>query len=87
MPVLQFACGFGEMECAEALLEAKADVEAMDNNHNTALHYSGGYGQLETTKLLLKQYAQLSSHQYQDWACAHQPCTAVLPPTDKGLCP
>ena len=57
--MLQFACGFGELECAEALVEAKADIEAMDNNNNTALHYAAGYGQEESTKLLLKQCASL----------------------------
>ena len=52
---LQFACGFGELECAEALLNAHASVDAVDNNHNTALHYAAGYGQIETVNLLLQQ--------------------------------
>ena len=38
-------------------MEAKADIEAMDNNNNTALHYAAGYGQEASTQLLLKQYA------------------------------
>ena len=54
---LQFACGFGELDCAEALLKANASVDAIDSNHNTALHYAAGYDQPEAVGLLLKQYA------------------------------
>ena len=74
---VQFACGFGEMACAEVLLEHKADVEAKDNNQNTALHYAAGYGQLETTQLLLKQYALWSTLSCSDSVCMRlTPCAA-----------
>ena len=59
---VQFACGFGELACAEVLIEHGANIEATDNNQNTALHYSAGYGQEEGTKLLLKQCAPGSLH-------------------------
>ena len=54
---VQFACGFGETECAEALIAAGADIEATDNNKNTALHYAAGYGEEDSLHLLLKQCA------------------------------
>ena len=37
------------------LLSFGADVNASDNNKNTALHYAAGYGQDDGVKLLLKQ--------------------------------
>lgn len=49
---LHFACGYGEMECAQALIAAGANVNLVDNNRNTALHYASGYGQPETAALL-----------------------------------
>jgi ankyrin repeat protein len=39
----------------QVLLSFGADVDASDNNKNTALHYAAGYGQDEGVKLLLKQ--------------------------------
>jgi hypothetical protein len=50
---LHFACGYGEIACAEALLSAKADADAMDKNSNTALHYAAGYGRREVVQLLV----------------------------------
>ena len=41
---LHFACGYGEKECTEALLDGGANVNATDKNNNTALHYAAGYG-------------------------------------------
>jgi ankyrin repeat protein len=38
-----------------ALIEAKAKLDAVDNNKNTALHYAAGYGQAESCRILLKQ--------------------------------
>ncbi|KAL6890120.1 hypothetical protein ACP4OV_008883 [Aristida adscensionis] len=35
---LHFACGYGEVACAQALLDAGAAVDAVDENKNTALH-------------------------------------------------
>lgn len=37
----------------QALLEAGADVNAIDSNKNTALHYAAGYGNATATQLLL----------------------------------
>ena len=44
---LHFACGYGEVKCAEIILEAGAAVDALDKNKNTALHYAAGYGRKE----------------------------------------
>lgn len=54
---LHFACGYGEAECAKALLDAQADVNRKDKNNNTALHYAAGYGQADMVKLLLDKKA------------------------------
>ena len=32
---LHFACGYGEMKCAEMLIDAKANADAVDKNKNT----------------------------------------------------
>ncbi len=40
---------------AQVLLSFGADVDASDNNKNTALHYAAGYGQSQGVELLLKQ--------------------------------
>ena len=45
------------MACVDVLLQAKANLDAVDHNKNTALHYAAGYGQPEVVELLLKQYA------------------------------
>ena len=45
------------MKCAEALLEARATVDALDKNNNTALHYAAGYGKKECVVLLLEHGA------------------------------
>ena len=52
---LHFACGYGEIKCAEALLAEGASVDLVDNNKNTALHYAAGYGEVQSVELLLKQ--------------------------------
>lgn len=52
---LHFACGYGELECAEVLLGEGASIDLVDNNKNTALHYAAGYGQAKSVELLLKQ--------------------------------
>lgn len=43
-----------QMKCAEALLDAGADVNATDKNKNTALHYAAGYGRAECVEMLVK---------------------------------
>ena len=53
---LHFACGYGELDCAEVLLTEGASVDLVDNNKNTALHYAAGYGQSPAVELLLKQW-------------------------------
>jgi hypothetical protein len=50
---LHFACGYGEIACAEALLAAKANADATDKNSNTALHYAAGYGRRDVVQLLV----------------------------------
>ena len=50
---LHFACGYGELACAEELIKAGADVDARDGDKNTPLHYAAGYGQAEAIQLLL----------------------------------
>jgi len=54
---LHFACGYGELQCAQALLEAGAAVDAVDKNKNTALHYAAGYGRKDCVALLLESGA------------------------------
>jgi len=39
----------------KVLIEAKAKLDAVDNNQNTALHYAAGYGQAEACKLLVEK--------------------------------
>lgn len=39
----------------QVLIEAKAKLDAVDNNQNTALHYAAGYGQAEACKLLVEK--------------------------------
>lgn len=41
----------------QALIAAKAKLDAVDNNKNTALHYAAGYGQAESCKLLVERCA------------------------------
>lgn len=45
------------MRCAQVLLEAGAEVDALDKNKNTALHYATGYGRKECVALLLENGA------------------------------
>ena len=52
---LHFACGYGELDCARALIAAKASLDIVDNNKNTALHYAAGYGQAVSVTLLLER--------------------------------
>uniref|UniRef100_A0A175YEP0 Uncharacterized protein n=1 Tax=Daucus carota subsp. sativus TaxID=79200 RepID=A0A175YEP0_DAUCS len=57
---LHFACGYGEVKCAQVLLEAGAKVDALDKNKNTALHYAAGYGRKECVSLLLDHGAAVT---------------------------
>lgn len=83
---LHFACGYGEIECAKALIAAKASINCVDNNKNTPLHYAAGYGELACVKLLLEKYASLaplglSVLESLPLACAHwlqRACSRVL---------
>jgi ankyrin repeat protein len=52
---LHFACGYGEIKCAEILLKRGANVDIVDANKNTALHYAAGYGQDACCDLLVKR--------------------------------
>jgi ankyrin repeat protein len=54
---LHFAAGYGETKCCEVLLDAGAEVDALDKNNNTALHYAAGYGREDCVELLLKNGA------------------------------
>ena len=71
---LHFACGYGELKCAEVLLRHGAAVDAADNNQNTALHYAAGYGQDDGVALLLKQcaFAPLGRSTSRPVACFEQ---------------
>ncbi|KAK9681421.1 hypothetical protein RND81_10G001000 [Saponaria officinalis] len=57
---LHFACGYGEVKCAQVLLEDGAKVDALDKNKNTALHYAAGYGRKECVALLLENGAAVT---------------------------
>ncbi|TMX04179.1 hypothetical protein EJD97_011047 [Solanum chilense] len=52
--VFGFLMALAKVKCAQVLLEAGAEVDALDKNKNTALHYAAGYGRKECVALLLK---------------------------------
>lgn len=39
----------------QVLLDAGADVNVVDSNENSALHYAAGYGNVEAARLLLER--------------------------------
>ncbi|KAF3333164.1 Ankyrin repeat domain-containing protein 2 [Carex littledalei] len=45
------------VRCAQILLEAGGNVDALDKKKNTALHYAAGYGCKECVTLLLEHGA------------------------------
>ena len=45
---------YGELACAEALIDAGASVDATDKNSNTPLHYASGYGRKECVSALVE---------------------------------
>ena len=47
--------GYGEVACITLLLDSGANINAVDDNRNTPLHYSAGYGQAACVELLLKR--------------------------------
>ncbi|KAK9803445.1 hypothetical protein WJX73_001659 [Symbiochloris irregularis] len=67
---LQFACGFGHLDCAEALIGAKASVDSQDSDGNTALHYAGGYDQPDAIAFLLKHNADKNIKNAEDATAA-----------------
>ncbi len=54
-PAFRARCRYGELDCAKALIAAKAKLDIVDNNKNTALHYAAGYGQAGSVTLLLER--------------------------------
>jgi ankyrin repeat protein len=63
------------MACVHALLDAGADMNAVDHNKNTSLHYAAGYGQAECVALLLKKCASFSATPPRALrACAFRAC-------------
>lgn len=46
-----------QVKCAQVLIEAGANVDSLDKNKNTALHYAAGYGRKECVSLLLENGA------------------------------
>ena len=48
-----------QLACAEALLDAGADVNATDKNSNTPLHYAAGYGRKDVVEVLMKSGASV----------------------------
>ena len=57
---LHFACGYGEMKCAEILVKEGSDVNATDKNKNTPLHYAAGYGRVDLVELLVEGGASVT---------------------------
>ena len=49
-----------ELECAQVLIDAKANLNVTDAKDNTPLHYAAGYGQLEPVKMLVGAGADIS---------------------------
>ena len=39
----------------QALMDAGANVNAVDDNDNTALHYAAGYGNIEVARILVNK--------------------------------
>ena len=48
------------MKCAEMLIDAKANADAVDKNKNTPLHYAAGYGGADVVKLLVDAGASVT---------------------------
>jgi ankyrin repeat protein len=48
------------MKCVEMLCDAKADVNAVDKNKNTPLHYAAGYGRADVCKMLVDNGASVT---------------------------
>jgi hypothetical protein len=57
---LHFACGYGEIKCAELLCKEGADVNAVDKNKNTPMHYAAGYGRVDLVELLVEHGASVT---------------------------
>ncbi|XP_019101882.1 PREDICTED: ankyrin repeat domain-containing protein 2B-like [Camelina sativa] len=45
---LYLACSYGKVKCAKVLLEAGANLNAVDKNKNTPLHYAANCGRKKT---------------------------------------
>ena len=69
--------GYGEVACMTLLLDSGANIDAVDDNHNTPLHYSAGYGQAECVELLLKRCVSLRFIQSAIYAYCHCTCADV----------
>jgi Ankyrin repeats (many copies) len=67
----------------QVLLSFGADVNASDNNKNTALHYAAGYGQDDGVKLLLKQCVVCQAAS--DTCCMQTPEAAAVGPCSLTL--
>lgn len=75
---------------AQVLIEAKAKLDAVDNNKNTALHYAAGYGQAEACKLLIQRWARGVWQLFHCTALhrrARLVASAVLPAAGQALTP
>jgi len=55
MTALHDACAYGDVEGAKVLIEGGLEVDDLDDNKNTPLHYAAGYGCKECEVLLMEK--------------------------------
>ncbi|CAL9238689.1 unnamed protein product [Arabidopsis halleri] len=57
---LHLACSYGKVKCAKVLLDAGANLHAVDKNKNTPLHYAANCARKRCIRLLLKKGATVT---------------------------
>ncbi|CAM9591866.1 unnamed protein product [Discosporangium mesarthrocarpum] len=75
--LLQWSCSYGRLGTAALLLQRGADVEAVDNEKWTCLHWachSGHSGATDTARMLLENGAHLDAGDSQNWTPMHVAC-------------
>lgn len=83
---LHLACIYGHLDCAQILIEARADVNAQDDMNCTPLHMAASEGRLNCVAILLHTAADIDAEDINQETPLHHAAASDGPENSQNLC-